>query len=125
MGDPAKDVAEQFVRALVAKSDGALAAVVDPNVDFRGLTPGRTWEATDLAGLAAVLWQWFEPSDHLEAIERFETGRVEDRHSLTYRLIGTNDGGPFVVEQQAYYMCENGRITWLRILCSGFRPLTS
>jgi hypothetical protein len=27
-----------------------------------------------------------------------------------------------VVEQQAYYATEGGRIAWMRVLCSGFRP---
>jgi hypothetical protein len=30
--------------------------------------------------------------------------------------------GPFVVEQQAYYTDRSGQITWMRVLCSGFRP---
>jgi hypothetical protein len=29
--------------------------------------------------------------------------------------------GSFVVEQQAYYTERDGQITWMRVLCSGFR----
>jgi hypothetical protein len=28
----------------------------------------------------------------------------------------------FVVEQQAYTTEKDGRINWMRVLCSGFRP---
>ena len=37
---------ERFARALLAKDWNGVAAVLDPNVDFRGLTPGRAWEAS-------------------------------------------------------------------------------
>jgi hypothetical protein len=30
--------------------------------------------------------------------------------------------GPFVVEQQAYYEERDGRIGWMRVVCSEFRP---
>ena len=32
--------------------------------------------------------------------------------------------GRFVVEQQAYLEERDGRIGWMRVMCSGFRPLT-
>jgi hypothetical protein len=35
----------------------------------------------------------------------------------------TTPDGTFLVEQQAYYGVDNGRISWLRILCSGFRAI--
>ena len=46
------------------------------------------------------------------------------RRSRPRRLppISTPDG-MFLVEQQAYFGAENGRISWLRILCSGFRAI--
>jgi hypothetical protein len=37
---------ERFVRALAAKDFAGVAAVLHPQVDFRGMTPGRFWEAT-------------------------------------------------------------------------------
>jgi hypothetical protein len=27
-----------------------------------------------------------------------------------------------VVEQQVYYTSRDGRINWMRVLCTGFRP---
>ena len=29
---------------------------------------------------------------------------------------------PFVIEQQIYYTERGGRIDWMRMMCSGFRP---
>jgi hypothetical protein len=39
-----------------------------------------------------------------------------------YRFRGRSAGEPFVVEQQAYYTEQGGKINWMRVLCSGFRP---
>jgi hypothetical protein len=34
-----------------------------------------------------------------------------------------NPGGTFTVEQQAFCDLSDGKIIWLRLLCSGFVPL--
>lgn len=116
----------RFVAALAAKDAAALLALFADEVDFRGLTPGRSWEAQ--TGAAAVddviLGKWFEPSDTIERVETVETGMVGDRHSLGYRLHLANADGGFVVEQHAFYDITDGRVTWMRVLCSGFRPVT-
>jgi hypothetical protein len=35
----------------------------------------------------------------------------------------TTQDGDFVVEQQAYIEERDGQIGWMRVVCSGFRPL--
>ena len=117
------DPGERFVRALAAKDEAALLAVLDPAVDFMGLTPGRAWEATTAAELVSdvLLGPWFEPSDSIDEVERIELDDVVDRRRVGYRLRVTNGDGPHVVDQQAYYAVDGGRITWLRIMCAGFR----
>jgi hypothetical protein len=52
------------------------------------------------------------------------TGRFADCRHVTYRLRVRRDGVDHLVEQQAYYTARNDEIVWLRILCSGYRPLT-
>jgi hypothetical protein len=44
---------------------------------------------------------------------------------LGYRLRVRNPDGLFVAEQQACYTERDGRISWMRVLCSGFRPYSS
>ena len=39
------------------------------------------------------------------------------------RALAAKDFGR-VAEQQAYYSTTDGRISWMRVLCSGFRPAT-
>jgi hypothetical protein len=37
----------EFARALAAEDSSRILALVHPEVDFRGLTPNRSWEASD------------------------------------------------------------------------------
>ena len=113
----------QFADALAAKDAARLGDVLHPEVDFRGLTPSRFWEATDAAGVLDILFgSWFEPSDAIDELVLTEAGDVADRQSVRYRLRVHNDEGAFLVEQQAYLAERDGRIGWMRVVCSGFRP---
>jgi hypothetical protein len=112
-----------FAQALGRKEFDTVLGLLDATIDFRGLTPGRAWEASgSRAVIDNVLRQWFEDSDTLVEIELIQTGSFADRQRVAYRFRGENQDGPFVVEQQAYYTESDGRINWMRVLCSGFRP---
>jgi hypothetical protein len=69
-----------------------------------------------------VLKVWFGDSAELERLAAVDTGEVGDRERVSYRFEGRNPEGPFVVEQQAYYEVSDERISWMRVMCSGFRP---
>ena len=119
--------ASRFASALAAKDTDAMLALLHPEVDFRALTPRRSWEADDpQAVLEIVFGNWFEESDRIEALESVESDVVADRERLRYRLAVSNPEGSFVVEQQGYLTAgEDGRIEWMRLVCSGFRPLAA
>jgi hypothetical protein len=123
--EAARNLGHRFVTALAAKDAAALLEMFDDEVDFRGLTPGRAWDASTGSALVndVILGKWFEPTDIIERVETLETGLVGDRCRLGYRLLLTNPDGRFVVEQQAFFDLMDGKITWLRVLCSGFRPV--
>ena len=113
-----------FAAALAAKDFGRLTELLHPEIDFRGLTPSRFWEAGDAETVVAgVLRQWFEDADEIEALERLESETVADRERVGYRFSVRNPKGRFLVEQQAYLSERDGRIGWMRVLCSGFRPV--
>jgi hypothetical protein len=118
---------QRFAAALAARDVPALRAMFAEEVDFRGLTPGRVWEARTAAAAVeeVILGKWFEPGDVIERVEAVETGTVGDRHRLGYRLRITNPDGQFIVEQQAFCDLTEGKITWMRVLCSGFRSVAS
>jgi hypothetical protein len=119
----ADGVGRRFAEALGRKDFEGVRAQLDPAIDFRALTPGRAWEAADAGGVIRdVLRQWFADNDALERTLSIKTDSLSDRWRVSYRFEGRNPDGPFVVEQQAYYTEKDGRINWMRVLCSGFRP---
>jgi hypothetical protein len=122
MPEPATLGAE-FARALAAKDFNWIRDLLHPEIDFRGLTPNRSWEASDAeAVISEVLREWFEESDEIEALEQLECDAVADRERVGYRFSVRNPDGLFLVEQQAYLSERDGQIVWMRVVCSGFRP---
>jgi hypothetical protein len=122
-GNADQALGRRFAEALGRKDFEALIALLDAHIDFRGLTPRHVWEASDAHGVVHnIVSRWFEDSDELEEILSIETGSVSDRRRVSYRFRGRNADGPFLVEQQAYYTERDGRINWMRVLCSGLRP---
>lgn len=114
----------RFATAVAAKDVAGVRALVTDDVDFKGLTPRRLWEGDSPDELLAALGQWFEPQDHIdELVEVVEGDPVADTHHVAYRLRITTPDGPHAVAQQAYYRAEGDRISYLRVMCSGFRPL--
>jgi hypothetical protein len=119
-----RSLGTQFARALAAKDRDAIAALLAPQIDFRGLTPKRVWDAADAETvLTTLLANWFEPDDEITELQQLETDEVGDRGRVGYRFAITNPEGKFVVEQQAYLSGRDGRIEWMRVVCSGYRPV--
>jgi hypothetical protein len=119
----AANVGERFAAALLAKDWDGVTAVLDPAIDFRGLTPGQPWEAKTPDDLVQqVFSRWFEPSDDIYEVLDISTGQVLNRHRVVYRFRIRNPGGDYVCEQTAYYDADADTITKLRILCTGFLP---
>jgi hypothetical protein len=113
-----------FAEAFAAKDGERVRELVHPNIDFRGLTPSRHWEAADVDALVEILFDnWLEDSDEVESLESVETDSFADRERVGYRLRVRNPDGEFLVEQQAYVEERDGRIGWMRLVCSGFRPI--
>jgi hypothetical protein len=123
---PASDLAHRFAAALAARDAAGLRSLFGSEVDFRALTPGRVWEAETPEAVIndVILGSWFEPSDVIQRIESVQHGLVGTRNRIGYRLRVQNPAGMFIVEQQAFCDQTDGLITWLRVLCSGFFPVT-
>ena len=116
------EIGAEFAHALAAKDTRRLLDLMHPQIDFRGLTPSRSWEASGPDAVVSVLLgHWFDDSDVIEALEGLETNAFADRDRVGYRFSVTNPDGRFLVEQQAYLSARDGQIEWMRVLCSGFR----
>ena len=117
------EAGERFVSALAAKDAEALRALFDPAINFRGLTPNDEWKASDAAGALSILFdKWFEPSDHIEGIESHDVRAFLGRGQLAYCFRVRNGGGLHLVEQHAFFdVGDDGRVTSMSSVCSGFR----
>lgn len=120
----AEDLGRQFAAAFAARDATALRVLFSDDVSFRAQSPGLGWEADSAGELidGILLGRWLEPSDVVDRVETVETAMIGARCRVGYRLRGVNPDGRFVVEQQAFFDVAGGRITWLRMLCSGFQP---
>src|SRR4029077_12137426 len=122
--DPSASLGASFAECLAAKDFGRIRDLLHPEVDFRALTPRLTWEASDPdAVIGAVLREWFEDSDEIEELVQVETDAFADRERVAYRFRVRNPEGLFLVEQQVYLSGRDGKIGWMRTLCSGYRPI--
>ena len=113
-----------FARALAAKDQAVLRLCLAEEIDFQALTPGRHWQGTSAGEVVEeiILGCWFEDGDRIKALRSASDEPVVRRRRLVYELVVANADGEFLVEQQAYYQCgEDGRITWMRMLCAGYQ----
>jgi hypothetical protein len=118
------DLGLRFVAALAAKDTDRLVALFASDVDFGAMTPRRFWDVDSPERVVhEVLYDWFGPKDLIEDIDYVESGHVADRQRVDYRFLVRNADGPFLVEQRAYFDIDgDGRICYMRVMCSGYRP---
>ena len=123
LAGPVSTPARSFVDAIAARDEDALRGSLAPDVDFKGLTPRRLWEADSPDGVRDIVFgHWFEEQDRVTALRDVSEGEVADTARIGYQLDLECPDGPYVVEQQAYYRTGPEGIAYLRIVCSGFRP---
>jgi hypothetical protein len=109
--------------ATIARQDFAgLADHVHPRVRFRALTPNNTFGLFGASAATETMQNWFGDASTIE-VQADETEPIVDRVRLSYRFKLQEDGVWKVVEQQAMCQVEDGLITDISIVCSGFRPL--
>lgn len=114
----------EFVEAVLARDFDRARALLRPDIDFRAMTPNRVWEADGPAAVEEVLRAWLaDPDEDIDEIQATESAVVEDTLRVGWRVRGRDADGPFVFEQQAYTRERDGQVAWLRIMCSGSRPL--
>ena len=114
----------EFARAFAGKDSARMRELLHPEIDFKGLTPSRSWEGSGADAVIDILFgSWLEDTDQVEGLEAVEDDAVADRDRVGYRCSVTNPDGRFVVEQQAYLSARDGQIGWMRVVCSGFRPV--
>ncbi len=124
MGSVSASTTHEFLDAILARDFARARDLLHSSIDFRAMTPTRVWEADGPAGVEEVLRAWFEhPERDVEQIEPTDPASVEDTARVGWRVYGHGVDGPFVYEQQAFLREDHEQIVWLRIMCSGPRPV--
>ena len=111
---------EAFAVALPRKDFDEVARLLHPQVDFRGLTPGRMWEASDARvgrrGRAAVVVRALGQARAPGLAP--DTDAFADRERVGYRLprgaiwTGRSSSSSRRTTER------DGRIGWMRVVCS-------
>jgi hypothetical protein len=116
---------ELFARALAAKDDIALSAMLADGIDFEALTPGRHWQAASPREVVEeiIFGRWFGAGDRILELRSVTTSQVSAREHVAYQVRVRRADGDYLVEQQAYYNTDGPQITWMRVLCSGYQAV--
>jgi hypothetical protein len=122
----AERIGERFARAIASKDSAGLKELMQPDIDFRAMTPAKFWEATNPTAIVdeTMLGRWFSPERRIVEVLAVDTDTVGSRERVGYRFRVARPDGEFVIEQQAYFETDGKTISWLRILCSGFVPVS-
>lgn len=120
-GDPDREsAARRLVDGVAAKDYRMIYGSLATDTRFRYLVPGGPGEVVGAAEVAAKYFQWFGDADPI-AVEDVDVKPVADRVSARYRFVLRKPGGWKVIEQQTYLdVDEEGRITAIDLVCSGF-----
>jgi hypothetical protein len=122
---PRSDRAGALLEGLAAQDFGMVGAAFTSDAQLRALLPARLRECAGAAVIAEQFAGWFgetEDFEFLEAAADEVAGCLHMRWRLRLRAerIGA---GWFTVEQQAYADTgDDGRISRLDLLCTGYRP---
>ena len=116
------DLGEVFVAALVDGDAPRLAGTLDPDVQMRALLPPGPIEVLGAEAVAGKFTAWFGSAERLELLQS-ASEPVADRLHVSYRLRVRRTGDPWkLVEQHLLCAHDDGRITALDLVCTGFRP---
>jgi hypothetical protein len=117
--------AHAFLAGLAAQDFGQIGAALSADAHLRALLPAGLRDWTGAGAIADRFAGWFGDTEHFELAD---AGVVEvgGRLHLHWRLRLRAErlgAGWFTVEQQAYADTgDDGRITRLDLLCTGYRP---
>ena len=117
------DAVERFLRSLETRDYEGLAHALTPTARLRALVPTALREAEGPDAIVERFRIWTgDLGDY-----QFSAGEPEDvlgQVRLRYRFRGVDaEDGLVESEQHVYATVEDGRISALNLVCSGFKPL--
>ncbi len=115
-------VAETFFEALAAQDFALVASVFTDDVHLRALLPGGFHEWEGPAKLEAAFTRWFGNTEAFELVDT-EAVVIGSCLSLRWRArLQAERIGPGwrVVEQEAYAVVDQDRLSRLSLVCTGY-----
>jgi hypothetical protein len=117
------DVVERFLHSLETRDYERLADCFSATAKLRALVPSALREAEGTDAIVARFRLWFDDLDEYELVSS-DSERVLDRERVSYRIRGVDpEDGRCQMEQHGYATVEDGQISALNLVCSGFRQL--
>ena len=117
----ATDLGDVLVAALAERDFDRLAGTLAPDVRMRALIPPGPIDLLGANPAAERFATWFGGSDGFELVHS-GSDEVGDRLHVFYRLRVKRPGDSWkVIEQHLFCALDEGRITALDLVCSGFR----
>lgn len=114
---------EHGLRLVRAVQDGnfeTLMEICTDEIVFTAATPGSTWKSKGKVDTENALNDLFPPEERVSEIVSLDCYPLPGRSRISYRIRGVKEEtGPFEYEHQAYYQVIDGKISNLRVLCSG------
>ena len=120
----AQEVGAAFLEGLTTQNYAAARALLADDVRFRMLVPNDFMTETDADGTIRRFSAWYGDADVFE-VEASSVGEVEGRIPVTYRFQLHHADGWQEIEQHLMLDVEDGRITAIDLLCSGFRSIAA
>ena len=119
----ATELGAALVTAVAERDFRRLGDTLAPDVRMRALIPPGPFEVRGAESAAAKFATWFGGSEDLELVQS-GSDELGDRVHVFYRLHVQRSGeGRKVIEQHLLCACDDGHISDLDLVCSGFRPL--
>jgi ketosteroid isomerase-like protein len=117
----AGEVTRRFLDAIAERDYAGMRACLADDTRLRALVPTRLRDEEGADAVVERFRFWWDDIEDFHLIEG-DADDMADRTHLRYRIGGRDEGVESVMEQHAYATVEDGRITALNLVCSGWRP---
>jgi TusA-related sulfurtransferase len=118
--DEKRRPAVEMINAMASRDRPALLGLLAEGVRLRAVLPARQVDLVGAEPVADEMLDWFAEVPEVVLLAS-DTDMVGDVLHAGYRFALRGGSVEKVAEQQAYLTVEGGRITTVRLICSGFR----
>lgn len=117
-------IGEELIGCIKAREFSRVKDLCSDDVVFTAATPGCVWNSRGWDEVETDLKELFPEEEKMYRVLEPREREMKGRFHFTYRVQGDEpDFGEFEYEHQMYYQMTNGKISKLRILCSGlYKP---